>query len=386
LTISGKTVFMSAGEVSGDHYVARVSRTLREKGFDGRIYGMCGAESRAAGVEAGWGNEALHVMGVSEVFSSLGSILFLMRDIRRDILKASPDAIVVADSPDFHLPLIKSLRRSGYRGKIVYISPPSVWAWRKYRVRALKRNVDLCLPLFDFEHAYLERAGCVSRWVGHPLVEEFAGRSADRQRVLDRVKGVTLKTKDRIAALLPGSRKSEIRPLYPVLSGLYKELEERGCRPVFSVAPGLSGEARNFLMSNLEAAGQCYYEGAGRDIMEVSDVVAGSSGTATAEALLLRRYMVVLYRLRPLSYLIGCMLLRGVKFAVPNILADGYFYPELIQGAATVKNAAAAVCEWLDMDGGRRVEYERRMAELAIRMGRSGVCDFWADEIMEVLR
>ena len=377
---------MSAGEVSGDHYIARVSRTLRERGFDGRIYGMCGAESRAAGVEAGWENEALHVMGVSEVFSSLGSIMLLMRDIRRDILKTSPDAIVVADSPDFHLPLIRSLRRSGYVGKVVYISPPSVWAWRKYRVRSLARDVDLCLPLFDFEHEYLERAGCVSRWAGHPLVEEFAGRPADRQRVLERVKGVAFKTGDRIAALLPGSRKSEIRPLYPVLSGLYMYLEERGCRPVFSVAPGLSDGARDFLMSNLEAAGQRYYEGAGRDIMEASDVAVGSSGTATAEALLLRRYMVVLYRVRPLSYLVGCMLLRGVKFAVPNILAGEYFYPELIQGAATVKNAAEAVCQWLDMDGGRRAGYERRMADLARRMGRPGACDFWAGEILEVMR
>ena len=322
-----KSILISAGEVSGDHYAALTARSLQEKGFGGRIYGLCGAESRASGIETLWRNETLHLMGVSEVVRSVGSVLRLMREMRREILETSPDAILVADSPDFHLPLIKSVRRKGYRGKIFYISPPSVWAWRKYRAKSLVRYVDVCFPLFAFEHEYLREAGCDSRWIGHPLAGEFMDFGARRGGVVSEIKGAPIGEGDVIAALLPGSRRSEIEPLYPVLSGLYKLLEAEGVKAVFSVAQGLNDKARNFLMNNLEMSGERYYEGRGRDIMAVSDVVAGASGTATAEALLLRRYMVVMYKVRPLSCVIGRLLLGGVKFAIPNLLAGEYFFP-----------------------------------------------------------
>jgi lipid-A-disaccharide synthase len=377
---------MSAGEVSGDHYIARVAGAVRAGGFDGRIYGMCGAESGAAGVEAMWKNDALHVVGISEAAGSLGDILRLMREIRENILTERPDVLVVADSPDFHLPLIKSVRKKGYGGKIFYISPPSVWAWRKYRVRSLIKFVDACYPLFAFEHEYLKRNRCDTRWIGHPLTEEFSHRAGRRDEGLKDIKGPGIPGKsEMIAALLPGSRRSEIEHLYPMLSEAYRSLEERGVKAVFSVAPGLSGSAREMLLKNLTEAGERYYDGPGRDIMGVSDVVAGSSGTATAEALLLGRYMVVLYKVNPLSFVVGSLLLKGVKFAIPNLLAGEYFYPELIQGKATAANVLREICAWLDMSEAERAGITARMKELAGMMGRPGVYTFWADEILGVL-
>ena len=377
-----KSILISAGEVSGDHYAALTAQSLRAKGFGGRIYGLCGAESRSSGIETLWRNETLHLMGVSEVVRSVGPVLRLMREMRRDILETSPDAILVADSPDFHLPLIKSVRRKGYRGKIFYISPPSVWAWRKYRAKSLVKYVDVCLPLFAFEHEHLMEAGCDSRWIGHPLAGEFMDFSVPRGGVASKIKGGSIGEGDVIAALLPGSRRSEIEPLYPVLSGLYKLLEAEGVKAVFSVAPGLNDGARNFLMNNLEMAGERYYEGRGRDIMAVSDVVAGASGTATAEALLLRRYMVVMYKVKPLSCVIGRLLLGGVKFAIPNLLAGEYFFQELIQGCATPRNSYGEVRRWLDMEPEARAGMMGRMNELVLKMGRPGVCGFWAEEML----
>jgi lipid-A-disaccharide synthase len=361
-----------------------VSARMRHLGFGGRIYGLCGAEGVSAGIDAAWRNEILHLMGISEVFRSLGGVMRLMGEMRRNILEASPDVMVVADSPDFHLPLIRHVRRHGYRGKIFYISPPSVWAWRKYRVRDLASRVDVCFPLFQFEHEYLERAGCCTKWAGHPLVEEFADASIDRGRVLGGITGGAARPGGSVAALLPGSRRSEIERLYPVLSGLYEALESRMDCPVFSVAPGLSGGARDFLVKSLETANQRYYEGPGRDIMGASDVVAGSSGTATAEALLLRRYMVVMYKVSPLSHIVGRALLRGVKFAIPNLLAGEYFYPELLQGEATPERAFGEVCRWLDMDEAARGGARRKMDALAGLMGSPGAYDFWAGEILGV--
>jgi lipid-A-disaccharide synthase len=381
-----KSIFVSAGEVSGDHYIARTVLSLRNKGFDGRIYGMCGAESRANGIETLWRNEVLHLMGISEVLKSIGPVLRLLKDMRRNILEASPDAVLVSDSPDFHLPLVKSIRHNGYKGKIFYISPPSVWAWRKYRVKSVARFVDVSFPLFAFEHDCLARSNCDSRWIGHPLVEEFTDIANVREDILRNIKGPDRPLSgDVIAALLPGSRRSEIESLYPVFSELYKLLENRGVTSVFSVAPGLSDKARNFLIKNLTEANQRYYEGPGGDIMNASDVVAGSSGTATAEALLLRRYMVVMYKVKPLSAIIGRILLRGVRFAIPNILAGTYFYPELLQERASALNAYEEICGWLDMDEHARLEKMKVMDELVSKMGRPGVYGFWADEILEGL-
>jgi lipid-A-disaccharide synthase len=386
LTSQDRSIFVSSGEVSGDHYLARTCRVLRDRGFAGRIYGLVGAESRGAGLEAVWDNSRLHVMGFTEVIGAIRGILRLKNEICRDILKSSPSVMVVVDSPDFHLPLIRSVRRGGYRGRIIYISPPSAWAWRKYRARDLARHVDVCLPLFKFEHDYLEGAGCATRWAGYPLVGELSDFHPDRELVLSRVAGPPrARSGGKIAALLPGSRKSEIFPLYPVLSKLYEALEARGHHPVFSVAPGLSGESSDFLLSNLKSAGQSYYEGPGRDIMAVSDVAAGASGTATAEALLLRRYMVVMYKLRPMSAVIGRILLRGVRFAIPNILAGEMFYPELLQERANPEDALAAVSAWLDLEPRARRERTDKMERLVSLMGCAGAYEFWADAVLEAV-
>jgi lipid-A-disaccharide synthase len=253
-------------------------------------------------------------------------------------------------------------------------------------VKSLIKFVDVCYPLFAFEHEYLKRAHCDTRWIGHPLAEEFLNRAGERDKVMKDIKGPRAPGEgDAIAALLPGSRRSEIEHLYPVLSEVYRSLEDRGVKAVFSVAPGLSAPAREMLLKNLAEADQRYYEGPGRDIMEVSVAVAGSSGTATAEALLLRRYMIVLYKVNPLSFVVGSLLLKGVRFAIPNLLAGEYFYPELIQGKAAAANVFREICAWLDMgetERGRKIE---KMNELVKMMGRPGVCDFWADEILEVL-
>jgi lipid-A-disaccharide synthase len=375
----GESILVSAGEVSGDHYIAMVAPFLRNGGFGGRIYGLCGEEARACGVEALWDNGRLHVMGFSEVAGALADILRLMREVYREVIMARPKAMVVVDSPDFHLPLIRRLRRGGYHGKIFYISPPSVWAWRSYRVKTLSSCVDLCLPLFKHEHDYLSLHGCKSLWKGHPLVEELSVPVLDVDAVVGGIRGKV--DRDGIVALLPGSRRSEIEALYPLLSRAYDIISERGYSPVFSVAPGLSEAARASLVPRLESEGRVYYGGSGRDLMSVSRAAAGSSGTATAEALLLRRYMVVMYKLRPLSALIGKLLLSHLRFAIPNILAGEEFFPELIQSRATGEAAAAAVLEWLESDAIAREERESRMEELAGLMGETGIYGLWSDAI-----
>lgn len=382
MTAANSSIFVSAGEISGDHYIAKVCQLLREKGCDSRIYGLCGEESRNSGVECLWRNERLHLMGVVEVISSLPDILRLKNEIHDNIMKERPHALLLADSPDFHLPLVRGLRRGGYKGRIFYISPPSVWAWRSYRVRDLVNYIDECLPLFKFEHEYLRMARCASLWVGHPLVEEFRDLTPHKELPMTDIRGPISRKDDReIVALLPGSRRSEIEQLAPILAEVYDALDREGYLPVFSVAQGLSERAKDTLLNSV-GDNRRYYEGSGRDLMGTSSLVIGSSGTATAEALLLGRYMVVLYKVRPLSALIGRLLLKNLRFAIPNLLARDIFYPELIQDRATSKLALSEAFAWLRSDGAARAEKEKRMKELVTLMGKPGVYDFWAERIL----
>jgi lipid-A-disaccharide synthase len=381
---SQKSILVSAGEVSGDHYAARLAVSLRERGFEGRLFGLCGEESRNAGVEAIWSNERLHLLGIVEVLSSAADVLRLMREVCSEIVRTGPQAVLVIDSPDFHLRLIKRLRRLGYRGKIIYISPPSVWAWRSYRVKTLARDVDLCLPLFLFEHEYLTKHGCNSGWIGHPLAEEILNRNSEESGIPGEIRGRgSAFDEGRMIALLPGSRRVEIENLYGALSGAYDILTKEGYSPVFSVAPGLSDAARSTLLARIDLEGRAYFEGAGRDLLDASLMALGSSGTVTIEALLLRRYMVVMYRLKPLSALIGRLLLGRIRFALPNILAGEEFFPELLQGEATGEVAAAKALAWLHADDVSRAKCAAKIEDLVQMMGESGVYDFWSDSIMK---
>lgn len=373
--------------MSGDHYIARIAGELRKKGYGGRIYGLCGAESRSAGIESLWASERLQLIGVAEVLGSLPDILRLMRDMCRNVLETCPTAIVVADSPDFHLPLLRRLRRKGYGGRIFYVAPPSVWAWRRYRAADLRTLVDENLPLFRFEHEYLLSVSCKSYWNGHPLVEEFDGWRPDRASFLSDVEwGGEPGNPGRIVALLPGSRRGEIEQLHPILTEVYDAAIRRGYTPIFSIAPGLSDHAREDILRRTGDAGQNRHRGRGRELLAQSLVAAGASGTVAAEALLLRRYMVIAYKLRPLSAFIGKRLLKGVRFGIPNLLAGESFYPELIQDDATGANVAAAVFDWLDADAGTLRAARARMEELIALMGHPGVYDFWSDRILEAIR
>lgn len=382
MTLDKDIIFVSAGEVSGDHYIARLADRLRAMGCGARLRGLCGSESSAHGAESVWNAERLQLLGITEVFASLRDIFALKAEMVREIVRTSPAAVVLVDSPDFNIPLVKAARRDGYRGKVFYISPPSVWAWRSYRVKYLRSYIDECLPLFKFEHEYLVGAGCASRWIGHPLVEEMGDLEVDRASVLA---SVGMKDDARAIAFLPGSRGSEIRALAPILADICEPLEREGYSPIFSVAPGLSRGASDELVDMLESRGYRYWRGSGVDLMASCCAVVGASGTATAQALLLRKFMVVLYKVSAFSAFVGRLVLRNRFFAVPNILAGEMFFPELIQGGARADRALDAISKWLDMPRAERESYDRRMDALAGLMGDRGALDLWAGRVCEAV-
>ena len=365
------SLFVSCGEVSGDQYAGNLLEALAAGGASLSPWGMGGASCHRAGMEVLWSMEALQLMGVVEVLSHLPRLFRLREELVREVLRRSPRGVVLVDSPDFHLPLARRLRASGYRGPIVNLVPPTVWAWRRGRVRTLRSCMTLCLPLFPFEHAFLTSQGCVSAFRGHPLLDEVEGSSPDEG--------------NRQVAFLPGSRSGEVRRLLPPFLEAAGILGSRGYRPVFSSAPGLREEVRRDLSCRAEAAGFEVCAASGRELLARSACGVLASGTATLEALLLRRPMVVAYAAHPLSMGLARWLVRVPFCALPNLLAGKALFPEFLQTAVTGPALAEAARGFLEAPEGRRRELDEEMDRLRDRLGERGVYPFWAERVAEAV-
>lgn len=367
------SIFVSSGEASGDHYIAEVARRLRAAGSDEELWGMGGGESRDAGVDVLWPAEKLQLLGLTEVFSAIPMLFRLRNEMVDLIMERQPKAVVVCDSPDYHLRVLAKLKSRGYRGRVFYISPPSVWAWRKGRVKQLKRYVDENLPLFKFEHDYLCEHGCTSFWRGHPFAEEFRH---EEKLVSPPAVGKVV--------FLPGSRRSEIKSLLPIMRETAGRLAERGYESMFSVAPGLASDVRAKMIEEFKRDGVAFYEGPGRSLMRGAACAVAASGTVTLEALLAECYTVVAYKLSPISAFAALLLIHIKWFAVPNILADAEVFPELLQWNATADNMTRAVLDWLENREAMRDEKKKLMAKARALLGDDGAYDLWCERITGV--
>ena len=371
-----KNIFVSCGEVSGDIYAGDFIRELLKADGSINVWGMLGPNGENAGAKAVWSYEQLKLMGIVEVIPALPRILRLKNDITRKIMRVNPDAAVLIDSPDFHLVLARSLRKAGYTGKIISLIPPTVWAWRAGRVKNLKRDYDLCLPLFSFEHKFLTEHGVRSMWKAHPLVHELEGVRVS-EAFTERFGG------DRVIALMPGSRRYDINYHLDTLLGTAEILRTEGYRPVFSVAQGLSGELADVLRDRVRASGFDLWEDSGRELMLGAEAVAGVSGTVAVEAMLLGRFMVVIYNMKRVTYAILKHLVHVKNISIPNMLTDRQVYPELLCDAANPSNIVRELTRYLNDETVRR-ETDLILHEARSLMGTEHAAKFWASCVLNV--
>jgi lipid-A-disaccharide synthase len=365
-------ILVSSGEASGDHLAATLVSALKERVPRLDSWGMGGRESRKCGMRVEWASEELQLMGIGEVLSSIPRLLRLKHEICRRVCEEKPVAVVAVDSPDFHIPLLRQLRQSGYEGMIIYLAPPQVWAWRSGRTAFLRETCDLCLPLFDFENDFLAASGVNSAWAGHPFVDEFPNPEE---------KGGP-GNRGRSVALLPGSRASEIRRLLPVLKESAVILKDKGFEPVFSIAPGLDSHERQWLSEAL--SGFRTDAGEGRTLMRNSCCVIGASGTASVEAMMLDLFMIVLYRVSLSSEVAFRFFVKTPHISIPNHLAGCRLYPELVQGQART----SGIMEYFEgywADERKRNHFHERLGIARSRMGKPGAAGFWARCILDLL-
>ena len=334
---------------------------------------MMGPGGRDAGGEPTWSYEELKLMGIMEVLPAIPRLLRLRNRIVDEILRREPSVVVVIDSPDFHFSLVARLRKKGYRGLTVFLVTPTVWAWRSGRTKLLREYFDLCLPLFSFEHDFLTARGVRSRWEAHPLVTALQGYAAPDE-LTRRYEG------ERVVALMAGSRRYDIEYHLTQLMETAELLRSEGLLPVFSVAPGLSEPLRRELKERIGRFER--WEGEGRGLMAVSQAVAGVSGTVAVEAMLLRRFMVVIYNGRGLSWLIARALVRIPHISIPNYLAGGPVYPELLKNQARPDRIVRELHAYLD-DPEKKRETDLRLEAARNAMGTARAAVFWARAITE---
>lgn len=367
------SLFISCGEVSGDHYSSLLIQAMRRRGFEGEIWGMMGPQGRSAGGNPQWDCSSLSLMGISEVLGSVPRLWALKGQIAEEVIRNSPQGVVVVDSPDFHIPLLRTLRKKGYTGRVFYIAPPTVWAWRQGRVRALAEYCDACFPLFDFERDFLEGHGVPCRWFGHPL-------SGETRKTIPADLGHGDGPK--VVAMLPGSRRGEVRRLLPQMLVAADVIRGRGFRPVFSVAQGLDPETVSFIRDHCEPYE--IYQGRGTELMAASEVVIGASGTAAVEALILEKFMIVLYKASLSSWLVYKTFVRTPWISIPNILAGTLIYPELLQSDAT----AVKILENFDLymgDPRRRGEVDEMIKKTSLSLNGGDAAAGWAGAILEAV-
>jgi lipid-A-disaccharide synthase len=393
----GDELLMVAGEASGDLHGARLLTELRRLVPGLRAFGMGGAELRAAGLEAVADSSEVAVVGVVEVLKVLPRVRQVFAALLAEVDRRRPRAAVLIDFPDFNLRLAGRLARRGI--PVVYYISPQVWAWRRGRVRTIARRVDQMLVLFPFEVEFYRRSGVRAVHVGHPLVDEVPLLPSAWDR--ERAPGEPYRL-----ALLPGSRRSEIAALLPVMLEAAARLATELPVAVSLIrAPGipealLAGHVEAFRRQRADERARHGAEirggGAGAALsvrVESEDrfgAIADShlalcaSGTATLEVGLLGTPMIVLYRLARWSYLLARLLVRLPNFAMVNLVLGREVVPELLQGEAVPERIGAEASRLL-ADGEARARMRAGLAELRPRLGEGGASARAAREVAAVL-
>lgn len=347
-----------AGEASGDILGAAVVEELKGRHGSLALSGIGGERLEAAGLQSSHPLDRLSVFGIVEPLKRLPELLAVRRRIYREQLAFAPDCFLGIDSPDFNLDLEARLRKRAL--KTAHLVSPSVWAWRPGRVKKIARAVDLMLCLLPFEPEFYRSAGVPAVCVGHPMIDELADlpdQSALRQR-FDVAQEAT------VLAVLPGSRAGEVSALMPIYVETMRQLASAHDDLQFMI-PAANTARREQIEAALEnfPGKVSVVQGQGREVMRASDAVLLASGTATLEAMLLGRPMVIAYRMPWLSWQILSRMAITRFVGLPNVLADREVVPELLQEAAEPSRLAKEVGYVLERGYEQQVPVFESLAE-----------------------
>jgi len=358
VTHEGLRLGMCAGEPSGDILAGAILRRWRASRPSIEARGIGGREMQASGFESISPMDRLSVMGLVEPLKRLPELLRIRSALITQQLDWAPNIFLGVDSPDFNLPVERRLRERGIT--TAHLVSPSVWAWRRGRLKGIRASVDKMLCLLPFEVPIYEQAGIDAVCVGHPLIDDLQHLAPPEQLRVE----WALPSQSPLLAVLPGSREAEVRHLMPVFAETMALMQRRDSSLSFvipaanthreaQIRAALSGYSLNVTVTS----------GGGREVMAASDAVLLASGTATLEAMLMRKPMVIAYRMAPASWALLSRMVKTPYVGLPNILAGRAVVPEHLQQEATAEKLAEAMSRVIHTEAGRQLSVFATLAE-----------------------
>jgi len=358
-----RKILVSAGEASGDLYASLVVAELRRAWPDAEFFGSTGPRLKAAGVRTVVDASSLAVVGLLEVVAHIPRIYGEFRKLMAAVQAEKPDLAILTDSPDFHLRAARRIHACGV--PVVYLVAPQAWAWRKGRLRQMRRTVRRLLCIFPFEEEFFRREGVPATYIGHPLaglVRPALGRE-------EFFKKHRLPAARPLIAVLPGSRRGEAARHLPALADAVERLYRE--QAVNVVLPASANTGAAFFRERLGGSPIRVIEGESWDALAHADVALAASGTVTVEAALLGTPMVTFYKVTAPSWVAGRLLVKVPFYCMVNLIAGRAVVPELIQSAMTGEAIADAARRLL-MDQGARTEMKAGLAEVREKLARAG--------------
>lgn len=341
-------IFLSAGEASGEHYGAALITALRQHLRDVECFGLGGPRMESLGFRRIVRAEDVAVMGITEVILHMPRIYGEYRKLKASIRRERPDLAILIDFPDVNLSLAKHLRHAGV--PVLYFVSPQLWAWKKYRIRDVRRYVDRMLVIFPFEESFYRERGIAATFVGHPLADlplpSVTRRDFASQNHLDPSK--------QWIGLLPGSRMKEIRHNLPAMLQAAQALNAtQQYEYLLPLAPTLTADRKAAIRAMLPALPHVTITQDARAALYHARASIVASGTATVEAALIGNPFVVVYRISPLSYAVARRVVDVPHVAMANLIANRRVVPELIQGDFTPANLVSHMRPLLENESAR---------------------------------
>jgi len=369
-----RTVLLVAGEASGDMHGAELVAALRRNDPNVEVWGVGGERLRQAGMHILVDTAAVATMGFVETFGTLGRLAGAYRLLKRFMVERRPALVVLIDYPEFNMLLAKRAKALGI--PVFYYIAPQVWAWRRGRVHKLAQRVDRIGVVFPFEAPLYNNGRQLAEFVGHPLLD-LVRPTRTREETRERYQ---LDPDRPLLALLPGSRKKEVRHLLPAAIAAAQRLMVEGWQSAIALAHTLT---RRDLIQALgeRSPGLPIIEDDTYNLVHAADAAVVASGTATLETALLGRPMVIMYRVSPLTFAVARRLVHVDYIGMPNIILGRRVFPELIQQDVTPEKVVAAVHEVV----ARRDELTAALGELRDQLGQPGAAERAARLALELM-
>ncbi len=371
-----KKVMIIAGETSGDLHGAQLVQAMAKKRQDIDFVGMGGDAMRDAGVQILVDAASLNIMGITEVLKRAGDILKGLRIVKKALKTYRPNLLILIDFPDFNLHVAKTAKSLGIR--VLYYISPQIWAWRKGRVRIIKKRVDHVAVIFPFESEFYHANGVPATYVGHPLLDHPWPEPV-----------LPPNSPFPVIGLLPGSRKQEIeRHLTPLLNSL-AFIDHAFSEARYLLAPAHKDQAhyiQKLVAAHPVASKKCeLISGGARALFSKCHLAVAASGTVTLEAALAGVPLVVIYKLSPLSYLLGKIMIRVNFISLVNLIAQKEIVPELIQDSASPENISGKVIQMVKTNG-HLARVREEMAVVRNMLGKSGAASRVARVAFDLIR